>query len=57
MMRLVRERAAYGVILKGERYDIGNKLDFLKTNIAFGLNRPDIGRELKEFIKKTAAGF
>lgn len=57
MMHLVRERAAYGVILKGERYDIGNKLDFLKTNIAFGLNRPDIGRELKEFIKKTAAGF
>ena len=57
MMRLVRERAAYGVILKGDRYDIGNKLDFLKTNIAFGLNRPDIGRELKEFIKKTAAGF
>lgn len=56
MMRLVRERAAYGVLLKGERYDIGNRLDFLKTNIAFGLNRPDIGRDLREFIKKTAAG-
>lgn len=55
MMRLVRDRAAYGVLLKGQRYDIGNKLDFLKTNIAFGLNRPDIGRDLREFIKKTAA--
>lgn len=56
MMRLVRQRAAYGVLLKGERYDIGNKLDFLKTNLAFGLARPDIGRDLREFIKKTAAG-
>ncbi|MCC7518361.1 MAG: UTP--glucose-1-phosphate uridylyltransferase GalU [Verrucomicrobiae bacterium] len=55
MMRLVRERAVYGVLLEGERYDIGNKLDFLKTNVAFGLRRADLGRDFREFIKKTAA--
>ena len=55
MSRLVRERAAYGVLLKGERYDIGNKLDFLKTNVAFGLRRPDIGRDFRKYLRKVAA--
>lgn len=55
MSRLVHERAAYGVLLKGERYDIGNKLDFLKTNVAFGLRRPDIGRDFRKYLRKIAA--
>jgi UTP--glucose-1-phosphate uridylyltransferase len=30
--------------IEGKRYDIGNKLDFLKTNVEFALRR-------KEFAK------
>ena len=55
MRRLVKERAIYGLKLNGTRYDIGNRLDFLKTNVIFGLHRPDIRDRLKEFIKETAA--
>jgi UTP--glucose-1-phosphate uridylyltransferase len=54
MRKMVSNRAIYGLQFQGHRYDIGNKLDFLKTNITFGLKRPDIGNELKEFIKTIA---
>ncbi len=33
-------------------YDTGNKLDYLKTVITFALEREDIGKELKEFLKQ-----
>ena len=55
MARLMNERAMYGLELPGARYDIGNKLDFLKTNVIFGLDREDFGDRFKEFIKETAA--
>lgn len=56
MRLMVKSHAIYGFRLKGSRYDIGNKLDFLKTNIIYGLQRPDIGKDLGEFIKKIARG-
>jgi len=39
---------------RGERFDIGNKLDFLKTNVIFGLAHPEVSAEFREFIKETA---
>ena len=36
MRLMVREQAMYGRRIDGVRYDIGNKLDFIKTNILFG---------------------
>jgi len=35
----------------GVRYDIGTKLDFIKTNVAFGLQRPDIADGLREYLR------
>jgi len=54
MHMMVATRAMYGLHFKGKRYDIGNKLDFLKTNIELGLKRPDMADELKSFIKELA---
>ena len=54
MSRMMEERAFFGLRFDGKRYDIGNKLDFLKTNIEFGLKREDVGPELKKWIKKIA---
>ncbi|MBN1256472.1 MAG: UTP--glucose-1-phosphate uridylyltransferase GalU [Planctomycetes bacterium] len=54
MRLMVAERAMYGLCIEGERFDIGNKLDFLKTNIAFGLNHPEIGKHLRAYIKDLA---
>ena len=47
----------YGFLLDGRRHDIGNKLDFLKTNVIYGLKRPDIGPAFKEFLKELAKDF
>lgn len=36
----------------GKRYDIGDKLGFLKANIEFALMRPDLKEDLQLFISK-----
>ena len=57
MHLMVATRAMYGLHFFGKRYDIGNKLDFVKTNIAFGLQRPDMADELRRYITELAATF
>lgn len=54
MSRMLKDRAMYGLCFDGTRYDIGNRLDFLKTNIIFGLGREDTGPGLREFIVELA---
>lgn len=54
MAGLLKERDMYGLRFDGTRYDMGNKLDFLKTNVIFGLDRDDLGAEFREFIIETA---
>lgn len=49
---LMNEREVYGLVFDGVRYDVGNKLDFIKTNLLFGLKRKDIGEELREWLKE-----
>lgn len=39
--------------IEGKRYDIGNKLDFLKTTIEFALKRPEFAKPFKEFLKQV----
>ncbi len=55
MARMLEDHAMYALNFHGTRYDIGNKLDFLKTNVVFGLEREDVGPAFREFILKTAA--
>lgn len=55
MVRMLADRAMYGLSIDGVRYDIGNKLDFLKTNVIFGLERGDFGEKFREFIKEIAS--
>jgi UTP--glucose-1-phosphate uridylyltransferase len=55
MRLMLAERPMFGWRFDGVRYDIGNKLDFLKTNIAFGLKRPDIAEGLQAYIREIAA--
>ncbi len=38
----------------GKYYDTGNKLEYLKANVDFGLSRPDINGEFAKFIRETA---
>ena len=34
------------------RYDVGQKLDFLRANIELALDRPDTGPQLAEFLRE-----
>jgi UTP--glucose-1-phosphate uridylyltransferase len=51
MRLMLQDRAIYGLVFDGARYDIGNKLDFLKTNVVFGLHHPELGPPFREFLK------
>ncbi|MDR1897413.1 MAG: UTP--glucose-1-phosphate uridylyltransferase GalU [Prevotellaceae bacterium] len=39
--------------IEGKRYDIGNKLDFLKTTVEFALKRKEFAAEFEAFIRET----
>ncbi len=51
MRAMVKSHSMYGYKFEGKRYDIGNKLGFIKTNIEFGLKNKEIGQELKDYLK------
>ncbi len=51
MAEVARSEGMIGVEFSGIRYDMGNKLGILKANIEVGLKHPEIGEELKEYIK------
>lgn len=55
MQLLLKRRRFYGLKLKGVRHDIGNKLDFVKTNILYAMKRRDMGEAVKKFIREIAA--
>ena len=54
MRLLVSSRAMYGLHFQGRRYDIGSKVDFVKTNLEFALERPEMHDELMEFVREVA---
>jgi UTP--glucose-1-phosphate uridylyltransferase len=41
----------YGVLFRGRRYDTGNKLDYLRTQIQFACERPDIAPEFVPWLR------
>jgi UTP--glucose-1-phosphate uridylyltransferase len=43
----------YGYRATSGRYDTGNKLDYLKTNVEFALARDDLGPELRAFLREV----
>lgn len=55
MRDLSRKYGMVGVDFSGKRYDMGNKLGILKANIEVGIKHPEIGEDLKSYIKELAA--
>ena len=49
-----KSHAIYGLKVAGKRFDAGNKLDFVKTNILYALERPDLREKLSAFIVELA---
>ena len=47
MAAMMKNEPLFGLRYEGQRHDIGNKLDFIKANVHFGLARTDIGEALR----------
>jgi UTP--glucose-1-phosphate uridylyltransferase len=43
-------QAVYGRVFRDGRFDIGQKVDFLRANIELALDRPDIGPQLEALL-------
>jgi UTP--glucose-1-phosphate uridylyltransferase len=43
-----------GVVFTGRRYDTGDKLDFIKATLKIGIDRDDIGKDLRTWLKEFA---
>jgi UTP--glucose-1-phosphate uridylyltransferase len=48
--RLAQEQAVYAYVFEGGRFDIGNKLDYLKATVEMGIDREDVGEEFRTFL-------
>ncbi|MDT1939317.1 UTP--glucose-1-phosphate uridylyltransferase GalU [Carnobacterium divergens] len=48
---LNKQEEVYSYEFKGTRYDVGDKMGFLKTNIEYGLNHPELKEDLKTYLK------
>ena len=43
---------ALAYVFKGTRYDMGDRLGYLKANIEYGLRDEELGPQLKEYLKE-----
>lgn len=45
----------YGVVFRGRRYDTGDRADYIKAIVQLAVERPDLGLELKPWLKDFVA--
>jgi len=51
LRRLLTKEPIYGYLFEGNRYDAGDKLGFLQATVELALNRPDLGKEFRKYLK------
>lgn len=51
MASLMKEEALHGLRYEGQRHDIGNKLDFIKANLHFALQHPDLREAIQAHLR------
>jgi len=51
LRKLLEHEKLYGFVFEGKRHDTGDKLGFLKATIELALKRPDLGEELRAWLK------
>ena len=47
---LINEQTVYGYVFESGRYDIGNKLDYLRATVELALEREDVGPAFRSFL-------
>ncbi len=51
MAVMARECGMVALEFEGTRYDIGNKLSYLKANVECAVNNPEYGEEFKDYLR------
>ena len=52
---LLDKEPVYACAFEGTRYDTGNHLGFLKTQVALALRRPDMREQVRSFLQELLA--
>lgn len=52
LMNLTRKEQVISHIIEGKRYDIGSKLDYLKTQVEYALRRKEFAKPFYDYLKK-----
>ncbi|MCX6695270.1 MAG: UTP--glucose-1-phosphate uridylyltransferase GalU [Candidatus Altiarchaeota archaeon] len=52
---LNKKQKMYAWIIEGVRYDLGNKFDYIRASLDYALMRPDIGKQVREYIRGLKA--
>lgn len=55
LVKLMQERPVFAYEFEGDRYDAGNKLDYLKANIELSLLDCDVGPALRSYLRALDA--
>ncbi|MGL4759952.1 MAG: UTP--glucose-1-phosphate uridylyltransferase GalU [Sarcina sp.] len=51
LLTLINQEAMYAFNFEGIRYDVGDKLGFLKATVEYALRRPELKDEFNEYLK------
>ncbi|MCI6099164.1 MAG: UTP--glucose-1-phosphate uridylyltransferase GalU [Selenomonas sp.] len=52
---LAKQDAVYAYDFEGKRYDLGDKLGFLKATVEFALRRKDLGEPFRAYLKEITS--
>ncbi|WP_017726207.1 UTP--glucose-1-phosphate uridylyltransferase GalU [Halalkalibacterium ligniniphilum] len=56
LQTLSEQRQVLAYEFQGTRYDVGEKLGFIKTTIEFALDRDDLKEDMKHYLQELVAG-
>ncbi|MFZ5648379.1 MAG: UTP--glucose-1-phosphate uridylyltransferase GalU [Bacillota bacterium] len=48
---LCREEPMYGLFFRGQRFDVGDRLGYLKAMVEFALDRPDLAEQFGDYLR------
>ncbi len=51
LRRLLEKEPVYGYVFEGKRYDAGSKVGFLQATVEMALQRPDLGKEFRKYLR------
>jgi UTP--glucose-1-phosphate uridylyltransferase len=51
---LARDYGLLGYRFEGDRYDAGDRVGYVKANVAYALKRPDLGPQLRAWLREVA---